>query len=492
MLRVLRNRPMTGSAGFAGRRATALFSVLKKKGQSEGANQAEEQTDDDIFGLNMLNVSFGEDSEDLLLPVPEYRARPVASDVVFGPSDDFGLLSEDLGLVLDVAVATCGDRTENVVSESIENVENLNVEVEQNGCAGAEDGVSDGSLQELSLTDVSVFHTEMDFLKFVAGLHLTKWPGVVDARVKFLDSQVEMNAAEAVLNLSSSFAEKGFAIVDSGAASCSEPSPEWFAAVDTSVGLTVNTAGGAIKADGLGKVQWTVLDRDSRPLTLNVDNALHLKKAERLLSVWQCVKQGHSVVFASDRSYLKLKGGREVPFTVQGKYWEVQLQDCAENPVEFCLWKRVLAAPISTALAHRRLGHASEWAMRTMKELNLLDGLEWHGQFPKNCKICQESYFPQASEQKGRVKSDEPGELISFDFFIPPAKQSSLYSVKAILGLRDDCTGMPFTYALASKSDLVKQLDVWYNKEVAPNKHITLRSCCCDHENVNLTTEVRA
>jgi hypothetical protein len=36
-----------------------------------------------------------------------------------------------------------------------------------------------------------------------------------------------------------------------------------------------------------------------------------------------------------------------------------------------------LEKPISTTLAHRRLGHASEWKMQTMKELNLVKGLLW-------------------------------------------------------------------------------------------------------------------
>jgi hypothetical protein len=345
--------------------------------------------------------------------------------------------------------------------------------------------------EAFSMTDVSVFETEVSFLKYVAGMHPTQWPSIITARVAFLDAEYETTVGEAVLNLSHTFAERGFAIVDSGATSSSEPHATLFSTMDTSVDLPVNTAGGTIKADGLGRVKWSLLDADDKTLQLCVDNALHLKQAERLLSVFQCVKQGHSVVFSPDASFLKLKGGRKIPFSVQGKYWVVKLQDTSEAAVEYCLWKRVQAKPISTTLAHRRLGHASEWSMRIMKQLNLIKGIDWQGPFPHNCSICREYSFQQASEQKSRDKSDEPGQLVAFDFWIPPKSQSALYSVKAMLGFRDDGTGMPWVYPVASKADLVKQCDVWYQAEVAPLKHVTLVECCCDHENVNLTEAAR-
>jgi len=97
-----------------------------------------------------------------------------------------------------------------------------------------------------------------------------------------------------------------------------------------------------------------------------------------------------------------------------------------------------------------------------------------------------------ASEQKQRQKSNEAGRLVAYDFYIPPTTAKAMFGgVKAVLGLRDDATGMVFVYPIASKADLVVVLDKWFEAEVASNSNITLEECCCDHEAVNLTEKVR-
>jgi len=491
----------TGASGSAskkrvcyvcGAKGHIAFRCPDRKGTNVGANQTDglaEPSDDDAFGLNMLSASFDDEAEELLLPVPKFRPTEAIVEDDFGEPDVFGLLEDDLGLTF---ASDCKSDDKQVLSAKDspkqEKAEGSNLSREK--LLDDDEGFED-SFSGLMVGDVAEFETEISFLKYVASLSPEVWPLAISTRIRILESSLECSLQEGVLNLSSTFAERGFAIVDSGATSCSEPTITLFDDLHSSVDVNVTTAGGVIKADGVGKLKWSLQDVEKRLLGLHVDNALHLKGAERLLSVYQCVKQGHSVVFSPEKSFLKLKGGRTVPFSVQGKYWVVKIHDDVEHTHEYCLWKRTLAAPVGTTLAHRRLGHASEWSMKMMKQLGLIKGLSWTGPFPHNCRICREYSFECASEQKTREKSDEPGELVAFDFWIPPKGQSALFSVKAILGLRDAATGMCWTYALSTKADLVKQLDVWYNAEVAPNSHITLVSCCCDHENVNLTAEVR-
>jgi len=82
--------------------------------------------------------------------------------------------------------------------------------------------------------------------------------------------------------------------------------------------------------------------------------------------------------------------------------------------------------------------------------------------------------------------------LIAFDLWIPPPSSGAMFAgVKAVLGLRDDATGMVFVLILSSKADLAEQLEVWYKAEVASNPHVKLVECCCDNGAVNLTERAR-
>ena len=237
------------------------------------------------------------------------------------------------------------------------------------------------------------------------------------------------------------------AVVDSGATTCNEPDHRRFKHMSKLGAPTVSAAGGQVSASGIGQVIWPLRDQAGKMLTLSIDGTVNLPNAIRLFSVWQCVKQGHSVTFTPKRSWLTLVGGRQVDFTVKGKYWVVKLQEPPEAKTEeFCLWKRVHRATISTALAHRRLGHASEWKMATAKKLGLIVGMDWAGPFPRDCAVCRQFDFPAASEGGAREKSDEPGALMAFDFWIPPARLHALFSCKAVLGIRDDCLGMVWVY----------------------------------------------
>jgi hypothetical protein len=402
-------------------------------GSAEGANQAQEDKNPDVFDINVLEIdqvdrtdesdtgSSCKLSDELS---DELLVDELVVDKFFGPADEFGRLD-----------GVCDDVANRIVSIPVDDQFDMH-------CDHAEDVSDDG---------VSLY---------------------------------------ALLNVSQSLAGMGYVVVDSGATTSSEPDSKYFVTLDAEADVRVNTAGGQIGAAGMGGVRWSFLDEDNRPVSVQAGRVLHLPKAERLLSVWQCVQQGHSVVFEPGGAYLQLKGGSKIPFQVQGKYWVIPLQGNTHG-VEYCLWKRVLQAPVSTALAHRRLGHASEWQMQMMKQLGLVRGMTWQGPFPHNCKICREFTFPLASEALKREKEDAPGALISFDFWIPPMKTAAMFSVKAVLGFRDASTGMPFVYPLSTKADLPKQCDVWYRTEVAPNAHVKLVACCCDHENVNLTTGVR-
>jgi len=495
--------------------------------KKEGANQTTEEgktdessksTDDkeydDFFGLNMIRVlDFELELEDLQVS----RSPTLAQLYALGQTDV--LAPEGRESLDDFYDADDADDEEKADEQLVTPVRRFRVDenVFEDNVVGEsvtsslteleDDEVDESvvtSLTREQLDRLIECESEIDFLEFLYTAAVEQRRELVEARMVFLrgspgiwshsgdDVATATDGSESLMMLGGTFADAGFAIVDSGATTSSEPFAGSFVRMDTGVDLKVSTAGGEVKAGGLGNVNWNMKDASGKVVQFNVSRVLHLQKAERLLSVWQCVQQGHSVVFGPDKSFIHLVGGRRIPFEVRGKYWVVRLQDEAPNSKEYCLWNRALAAPISTALAHRRLGHASEWQMKILKDLGLMRGMNWSGMFPHNCRICLEYTCTKASEAKSRAeKSDEPGSLVAYDFWMPPAKQTALFSVKAVLGLRDEATGMPFCYPISSKADLVKILDVWYRVEVAPYEHIRLQACCCDNEAVNLTDVVR-
>ena len=117
----------------------------------------------------------------------------------------------------------------------------------------------------------------------------------------------------------------------------------------------------------------------------------------------------------------------------------------------------------------------------------MIRNMEWEGPFPQDCAVCREYDFTAPSEGGVRSKSDECGDLLAFDFWIPP---KGLYSVKAILGIKDDASGCAWVYPAHKKSDLGEQLERWWEEAVVPSMH-KIKRVCCDSEHVNMTAQVR-
>ena len=324
---------------------------------------------------------------------------------------------------------------------------------------------------------------------------LTTTKDGIAKRLEVLEGQLESDVPEGTYACDlNKLVKKGYALVDSGASNSSEPDAgvftQWL-----KKGVPVFTPGGEVKAN-TGTVRWSVYDDMHKALQFDITNVFHLPKASRLLSVRKLVDKGHSVHFTPQEAWLQLVGGRKLRFTEVGKFWAVQLHQASTRGVplpgqRFSHWKRATVTPISTTLAHRRLGHASKWQMELLRDLNMVKGMTWQGPFPDNCSVCKAYAFANPSEAKQRDRALEPGELLAFDFWIPPKEQQALYQCKAVLGIRDDATGHAWTFPLTTKADLEKGLELWWNSEVAAYPHIKVKRACCDHENVNLTAMVR-
>ena len=122
----------------------------------------------------MLSVSFDDEAEELLLPVPEFRPRePIVGDD-FGPPDTFGLVEDDLGLTFD----SDSKVDDNQVLLSEDSSEKTNVEASDSspdGLLDDDEGFED-SFNGLLIGDVTEFETEISFLKYVASLSPEVWP----------------------------------------------------------------------------------------------------------------------------------------------------------------------------------------------------------------------------------------------------------------------------------------------------------------------------
>jgi len=293
--------------------------VCKEKGhysnkcptvKKEGANQTEEQTGDDRFSLNMVHmvevdVDFDIDARGLLVEVP--ARTPVRAASVFRSAEDFGTPSEfDMG-IFDVDVALPGGGAGDVVDGS---------SVGQSEAAAVD--TWDEVLTRSQVDPVIDCRSEEEFLQYLLTVPGSLVNSAIYARLAYLDLEAkkqdedDVNVSSTVFdqaveelglhNVGGSFAANGFAIVDSGASTCSEPDADMFVRMDVGVDMKVNTAGGQVNADGLGCVKWALSDSKGKVLRLNVERTLHLQKAERLLSLWQLVQQGHSVGFTPDTS----------------------------------------------------------------------------------------------------------------------------------------------------------------------------------------------
>ena len=107
----------------------------------------------------------------------------------------------------------------------------------------------------------------------------------------------------------------------------------------------ISTAGGKVVPSGMGGVDWQFADTKGKPLKVKVGTAMNLEGAERLFSVYSSVQQGATVVFSAERSYIRFKGGREVDFVVQNKYWLIPLHAATEDAAEAFMWKRTVVNP---------------------------------------------------------------------------------------------------------------------------------------------------
>lgn len=204
-----------------------------------------------------------------------------------------------------------------------------------------------------------------------------------------------------------------------------------------------------------GDAEVLLLDKDGRPVTINLRRALFIPTyPQNILSVKAATAEGAKVIFKEGQNILMNRDGVIFPMKEHDRLYylrtENNCQQCVDDSVNDIMSKDKVNLTCDIKTWHEILGHCN--VDDVLKLPNVVEGMKVAGNTKIDCSVCTEGKFTNSRNRKADAKATAPLQLVHTDL-AGPIEPTSQEGHKYALSFTDDFTGAVFVYFLKTKCD---------------------------------------
>merc|ERR1711895_255827 len=204
----------------------------------------------------------------------------------------------------------------------------------------------------------------------------------------------------------------------------------------------------------IGSATETVIDFKGEEHDLVLNNALYIPDfKESIFSVYRSVKNGHTVVFSPEESYLLTKKGTKFDLVERNKLFYLKKHNNHEVKSVQKMKKKVEKGKVaehSLKTWHRMLGHCNVKDVKCLE--GVVKGMKISDKEPFDCVTCLLGKATNLINKTPRERSTKVLQLVHCDLsgpLNPEARGGFKYGINFV----DDLSGATKVYLLKRKSD---------------------------------------
>ena len=249
----------------------------------------------------------------------------------------------------------------------------------------------------------------------------------------------------------------------------------------------ITLADGSVNKDAvkaIGKATEILVDSNGKQHDIIFENALHIPDfKESIFSVYRSVKNGHTVVFSPEESYVMSKGGTKFNLIERNKLYYLKKEngnECNQTEIEQIKEpsrksEKIKVAEHTLKTWHRLLGHCNIQDVKSL--VGAARGMKITDAEPFDCVTCILGKTTNKKSKIPRKRCSKVFQLVHCDL-TGPVKPEARGGFRFGINFVDDFSGATKIYLLKKKSDASEALKKFIADSASYGKITAIR---CDN-----------